>query len=74
MNLINKKTSLIAQMNIPSFDKKGKQLDALFIGNKFVELNNERRKPYSLHLNIRRMQKLVLLTEIYYMQLHREAL
>lgn len=74
MNLINKKTNMLQQMNITSFDKKGKQLDALFIGNKFVELNNARRKPYSLHLNIKRIQKLVLLTEIYYMQVHKEAL
>ena len=61
MNLINKKMELIQQMNIQAFDKKGKQLDAFFIGNKFVELNNARSKSYSLHLNIRRMQKLVLL-------------
>ena len=74
MNLINKKMELMQQMNIQAFDKKGKQLDAFFIGNKFVELNNARSKSYSLHLNIRRMQKLVLLTEIYYMQVHKEAL
>lgn len=74
MNLINKKTRLMEQMNNLTFDKKGKQIDALFVGNKFVELNNARRKPYSLTLNIRRMQKLVLLAEIYYMQMHKEAL
>ena len=27
---------LMQQMNIQAFDKKGKQLDAFFIGNKFV--------------------------------------
>jgi hypothetical protein len=74
MSLLDRKTELIKQMNIQTFDKKGKQLDAFFIGNKFVMLNNERSQSYSLHLNIRRMQKLVLLTEIYYMQIHKEAL
>lgn len=74
MSLINEKTQLMKQMNMPTFDKKGKQIHALFVGNKFVELNNARKKSNSLCLNIRRMQKLVLLAEIYYMQIHKEAL
>ena len=74
MSLIDKKTQLLQQMNISTFDKKGKQLDALFIGNKFVELNNAKKRKDGLSLVIRRMQKLVLLTEIYYMQVHKEAL
>ena len=74
MNLIDKKTRMLAQVNNLTFDKKGRQLQVLFIGNKFVELNNARKKPNSLCLNIRRMQKLVLLAEIYYMQIYKEAL
>ena len=74
MSLINRKTQLLGQVDKLAFDKKGKQIDVLFVGNKFVELNNVRSKHHSLALNIRRLQRLVLLTEIYYMQLHKEGL
>ena len=74
MNLLNRITQLMKKTEASTFDKNGKQIDALFIGNKFIELNNARKKEYSFHFGQRRLQKLVLLTEIYYMRIHNEAL
>lgn len=74
MSLLDERIKKLREMHWLTFDKKGKKLDALFIGNKFVELNNARKRENGLTLNMRRLQRLVLLTEIYYMQIHKEAL
>ena len=49
MNLLNRITQLMEKTKVSTFDKKGKQIDALFIGNKFIKLNNVRKKEHSFH-------------------------
>ena len=60
--------------NKEQFNKSKGQISCLFVANKFIELNNLRKNKNSFHFGTRRLQKLVLLAEIYYMQIHNKAL
>jgi len=74
MNLIEKKAQEFKQAKNDQFSKNEAQIDCFFVANKFIELNNLRKNKNSFHFGARRLQKLVLLAEIYYMQLHDKAL
>lgn len=74
MNLLRKKAQEFKKSNNEQFYKNKSQISGFFVANKFIELNNLRKNKNSFHFGMRRLQKLVLLTEIYYMQLHNKAL
>ena len=74
MNLLEKKAQEFKKGNNEQFNKNETQIDCFFVANKFIELNNLRKNKNSFHFSIRRLQRLVLLVEICYMQLHDKAL
>ena len=74
MNLLEKRVQEFKKVNKEQFNKIKGPINCLFVANKFIELNNLRKNEYSFHFDMRRLQKLVLLAEIYYMQLHDCAL
>lgn len=74
MNLLEKKAQELKKANNEQFNKNEAQIDCLFVANKFIDLNNLRKNKDSFHFGIRRLQKLVLLAEIYYMQIHNKSL
>ena len=74
MNLLGKKAQEFKKSNSEQSNKNKGQISCLFVANKFIELNNLRKNKESFHFGIRRLQKLVLLAEIYYMQIHDKSL
>ena len=74
MNLLEKKAQELKKSNKEHFNKNKDKISCLFVANKFIELNNLRKNKNSFHFGIRRLQKLVLLAEICYMQIHNKPL